>query len=78
MLPLSFKKYFWDCDFGSLSWEKYKIFITERILNYGNMESVEWVTNLIDKIELLELVKNSRNLDAKTRNYWTLKLDIDD
>ena len=77
MIPANFKKYFWDCDFNSLSLEEHKLFITERILNFGNMESVKWIKNLITEKELLILVKNSKNLDAKTRNYWKIILEND-
>jgi hypothetical protein len=74
MIPVNFEKYLWGCDFNSLNFEKHKIFVTERILNFGNMESVKWVTDLINGKELLNLVRNSKNLDAKTKNYWEIIL----
>ncbi len=35
-LPDSLRKYFWDCRFEQLSWYKYRRFISERILQYGD------------------------------------------
>jgi hypothetical protein len=69
-LPKSFKKYFWDCNFNEITLDTYSFFITERILRYGNMDSVNWLLNKIDKKFLKIVIKKSRNLDNKTKNYW--------
>jgi hypothetical protein len=73
-LPQTLKKYFWDCDFKDLSMDKYAFFIAERILNFGNMDSLKWLLDRIDRDFLKEVVKKSRNLDNKTRNYWEMML----
>ena len=74
MLPQNFKKYFWDCDFNSLVWESHKFFITERILNFGEMDSVKWLLLKLSKKDLLDYVKKSKNIDSKTKNYWEIIL----
>ncbi len=69
-VPLSFKKYFWDCNIHEITWASFPFFIAERIMQYGNNESIEWLLNVIE-IDFLEFVlKNSRNLDKKTLNFW--------
>jgi hypothetical protein len=73
-IPKKFKKYFWDCEFEQLSLVKYSAFITERILNYGNVESVSWLLAHLDRDLLHNIVSTSKNLDAKTKNYWELML----
>jgi hypothetical protein len=73
-LPEQYKKYFWDCDFNEINMEKYQFFITERLLNYGNEQTLKWLLARINKIDLENVVKKSRNLDKKTRNYWTILL----
>jgi hypothetical protein len=74
MLPVEFKKYFWDCKFDELKWETYKIYITERLLNFGDMKAVDWIkSNLSDK-EILNIVNTSKSIDAKTKNYWNFIL----
>jgi len=73
-LPQDLKKYFWDCDFNELSMDKFAFFISERILNFGNFDSVNWLLKQIDREFLIEVIKNSRNLNKKTRNYWKIKL----
>ena len=73
-LPDMLSKYFWDCDFENLSMSQYGVFISERILNYGDIPSLKWLFTQIDKIFLAEVVDKSRNLNKKTRNYWNLVL----
>lgn len=73
-VPVKFKKYFWDCDIDDLTWNSYPFFITERILQYGNSESIEWLLNVIEIDFLKTVLKKSRNLDKKTLNYWKIIL----
>ena len=73
-LPEMLKKYFWDCDFEEINMDRYAFFIAERILNFGDMDSLKWLTARTDKAFLREVVRKSRNLDKKTRNYWKMVL----
>jgi hypothetical protein len=75
-IPNNFKSYFWDCDFTELTLDKYAFFITERILNFGNMESIHWLLENVDEETLRNVVKKSRNLDKKTKNFWEIKLNV--
>lgn len=74
-LPLVFKKYFWDCDFTILNLKDYIDFITVRILNYGNDESIKWLVSHIKRDTLIKIINKSRELDDKTSNYWSLMLN---
>lgn len=73
-LPEKLKRYFWDVDPGELSFEENSRFIAERILNLGNPEDVKWLLSRIDIQYIRTLVKNSRNLNNKTRNFWQTML----
>ncbi len=73
-LPDQYRKYFWDCDFYEITMEAYPFFITERLLNYGNEQTLNWLLAQIDKAYLTNVVKHSRNLDKKTKNYWNILL----
>ena len=73
-LPEMLRKYFWDCSFEDLRLAQYPIFISERILNLGDMDSLRWLLSKIDKEFLIDLVNKSRNLNKKTKNYWKLML----
>ncbi|MCJ7686899.1 MAG: hypothetical protein MUO68_21685 [Desulfobacteraceae bacterium] len=73
-LPGMLRKYFWDCNFEDLTMKQYPIFISERILNLGDIDSLRWLFTEIDKEFLINLVNKSRNLNKKTKNYWNLML----
>ncbi len=73
-LPETMRKYFWDCNFESLSMKAYSFFISERILNFGDLVSIKWLLSQIDKSHLKKVIQKSRNLDKKTRNYWSIML----
>lgn len=74
MLPISMKKYFWDCDFNLLSMTDHRFFITERLLQLGNSNSIAWIMKKIDKPYIQKVVQNSRALDDKTINFWKIYL----
>ncbi len=74
LLPQTLKKYFWDCHFDQLSMNDHSLFICERILNYGDIPSLQWLFTQIDKALLTEVISHSRNLNDKTLNYWQLIL----
>lgn len=75
-LPEDIKKYFWDCDFNKLSWEGYSFFITERILNFGNMDDIKWLLGVTDRDFIKKVVTESRNLNKKTSNFWRVMYEI--
>jgi len=68
-LPKEFKKYFWDVDFKKLSLKKHLNFILSRLMNLGDQKVLKWLLRLPPKV-IIGVVKKSRELDDKTRNYW--------
>jgi len=71
-LPEFFKKYFWDCDFENISLQEYSVFIIERILNFGNSDAIRWLMSNVDEESIRKIVRSSRNLNKKTKNYWEI------
>lgn len=76
-IPKRLKKYFWDCKFEDLQWDKYYFFISERLLNFGNPAAINWLLRKLDAAELRNIVMRSKNLDVKSRNFWTIMLNED-
>lgn len=68
-LPEEFRKYFWDCEFNELSIEKYPKFIAERVLNFGDINSVKFLLSKIDIEFIKMIISTSRNLNNKTKNF---------
>ncbi len=54
--------------------QKNAFFIIERILNFGDVDSVKWILSNTDRKMLVEVVERSRNLNKKTKNYWRIML----
>ena len=70
LLPKKFGKYFWEYHGIALTMEQDAVLITERILNFGNSESIKWLMSNITQDFLKEVVSHNRRLDNKTRTYW--------
>lgn len=73
-LPEDLNKYFWDVSFDELSFEKYPRFIAERIMNYGDLKAIKWLLSISGTELIRAVVKTSRNLNPKTKNFWQIKL----
>ena len=69
-LPKVFSKYFWDCYFDKLDISKHLFFIAERLLNYGNIHAIKWLIEKTGISYINDVIKKSRSLDAKTKNFW--------
>ena len=73
-IPEEFIKYFWEYDVNKINLSKNHDLIIERILNYGNIESIKWLFSIY-KIEIIkEILSDNKRLLPKTKNYWKLIL----
>ena len=75
-LPGFLKQYFWDVDFEKLDFGKYPVYVSERILEHGNIKAVKWLFKNIPKKELIKIIAETRQLSARSANYWALVFDI--
>ncbi len=71
-LPEEFRVYFWDCDFDKLDANAYKFYVIERIMKYGNSDSIQWLLKNYENLEIKEVLEKSRELDPKTKNFWNI------
>lgn len=67
---------FWEIDINNLDYENHKKYTIERILQYGRTEHVNWMLKTFCKDDIAEAVKESRTIDRKTANYWSIHLGI--
>ena len=70
LLPKKFSKYFWEYRGIDLTMKQDAAIITERILNFGNPESIKWLLANITQGFLKQILSHSRRLDKKTITYW--------
>jgi hypothetical protein len=77
-LPASVRRFFWDCDFGALTWQDSWAFVTERLLAWGDWESVKWLRRKLGDERLRAWLRRrrGRGLDARRLRYWELVLRL--
>ncbi|MFH1537271.1 MAG: hypothetical protein ABID45_04740 [Patescibacteria group bacterium] len=74
--PLFIKQYFWDINWIDFSPQKYPDFTIERILENGDVKSVEWLKNNFSTQRIKKIIKDSRRLSPKSATYWGLVYNI--
>ncbi len=62
---------FWDLDAEKLNLKENSRQIIERILEWGNTPQVHWMFKIYSKRQIIEVVKKSRQLSAKSANFWS-------
>lgn len=75
-LPRFLKKYFWDVDFEKVDLEKSRVFILKRVLDRGNDKALKWLLLHYNKEDIKQLLLTTRDLSAKTANFWASYLNI--
>jgi len=67
------EKYFWGDDLDDLSWEKHSKYITETLLDKGDVDSISWLFKQISPKQLLKILP-SLKLSSKAKNFWGIYL----
>lgn len=76
-LPEFLRGYFWDVDFAKIDPEKSKTFILKRVLDRGDDKAIRWLLKHYTKEDIKSLILTTRDLSAKTANFWANLLGID-
>ncbi len=66
----------WDINFDTLIFKQHKLFIIERIMQFGRHEHVKWMLEKFSDKDIIETLKSSNNIDSKTANFWSLYYKI--
>jgi len=75
-LPLFLKKYFWEVDFDKLDLDKYRAYVAERLMEYGDEKTVRWLRRNFPAAEIKKVLRNSRGLSPRSANFWRLLAGI--
>ena len=70
------KSLFWDVNPENLEWDKSKKLIIQRTFVRGGMKDIKVVMNKYLKVELIEVLKNCRELDDVTHNFCSNYFNI--
>lgn len=66
----------WDTDLDKIDKFKKKFAVIERIISYGRPEHVRWMIKNYEEKDIADVIRRSKNINKKTRNYWGLRLNI--
>lgn len=71
-MPEFLKRYFWDVDFSTIDPDKHSTYVIERLLDLGDVDATAWLKKKYNENEIKNTVLQSRQLSAKSANYWTI------
>jgi len=69
-IPGYIKTYLWDVDITTLSAKSHAKFIIERVLEYGDVQSLKWLMENFTKDQIIDVLKTSKRLSPKTGNFF--------
>jgi hypothetical protein len=78
MLPKYLNRFFWDVDTNNLDVNKYKVFIVERLLEYGDDLAIRWVMRTYPDDVLIDVIKCTRKISKKTAGFWVRYYNLDE
>ena len=78
MFPESVTRVLWDCDPGTLSWERHRDFLIERVLTDGSWDAIQWVRARVGDAAIRELIlrTNGRRFSPRQLRLWQTILDL--
>ena len=76
LLPLHAQKYFWDSQSSKIDPRKQAFFISERLIDLGDFEELDWLKKTYGLEFLKNIVKKSRRLSLKSANFFSIYFGI--
>ncbi len=76
-LPKSFRSYFWDVDFDSLTLENAPTLILKRIIDRGDTTAIRWMRKHFTNDQIKNLLLSTRDLSQKSATFWADLLNLD-
>jgi len=75
-LPESFREYFWDVDFDSLTLQESPQLILKRVLDRGKVDDLEWILKNYNQMDIKKIILKSRDISRKTATFWANVLGL--
>ena len=77
-LPEFLRPFFWDVDFLNLSVKDSSYFIISRLMEHGDEAEMKFLLETYSENEIIHVLKNSRSLSRRSREFWKIFFDLDD
>lgn len=69
-LSASLRQFFWDVDATKLNPSKHPLYVINRLLDMGNLNTVRWVLHNFPRDVIIETVKTRRDFSFSTAAFW--------
>ena len=69
-LTRSFQPFFWDSDLKTIDLKENRDFVICRLSENGGLKEFRWLKKNFSMKQLKNIIKNSKNVSAKTKNFW--------
>lgn len=77
-IPEEYRSLFWDTDLKNIHTKRNANYIIERVLELGNFSSLEWVQRIYPGQKIIEVIRTSRKISHKSRNFWRIWFGVTD
>jgi len=77
MVPERFRSLFWDTSLGNIQIKRHARYIIERVLEFGNMDALEWLQRVYPTQTIIDVLTVSRSISEKSRNFWEIWFGVE-
>ena len=67
----------WDVNTETVDINLNKKFIIERVLEYGDLDSFNYILKTYDKNTIIDTLKTSKKISTKSGSFYALVLNVD-
>jgi len=72
VIPERFRSLFWDTSIDKIHIKRNARYIIEKALEFGGLESLEWLQRVYNVQKIIDVIHSSGNLTDKSRNFWKI------
>jgi len=76
-LPAFLKEYFWDVKFENIDFQKYEYYVTNRLLEKGDIRAVRWLFRNVKREKIIEVLLTTRDLSLLNSSFWCNYFQLD-
>lgn len=77
MVPERFRSLFWDTSLGNIQIRRHARYIIERVLEFGDMDALEWLQRVYPTQTIIDVLSVSRSISDKSRNFWEIWFGVE-
>jgi hypothetical protein len=77
MIPERFRSLFWDTNPDSIHMRRHARYIIERILEFGDLDALEWLQKVYPSQTIIDVLGVSRSISDKSRIFWGIWFGVD-